>query len=118
MRAVVWVTLREQRSYFRPINDRIRAAARGGGPGGLVVRLADWNAYSAGRRWFAADGLHLNATGALGLAVLSGAVAGGDGRGGCLPPGPSAASLVPLRTSAARIAGDPGVLWVEETAAA
>ena len=114
VRAVVWVTLREQRSYFRPINDRIRAAARGGGPDGLVVRLADWNAYSAGRRWFAADGLHLNATGALGLAtLLREQLLAAMGEAGVSLPGRPAASLVPLRTSAARIAGDPGVLWVE-----
>jgi hypothetical protein len=30
----------------------------------------DWNAYSAGRPWFASDGLHLNSEGADGLASL------------------------------------------------
>ncbi|MGE0027271.1 MAG: hypothetical protein AB7O78_07420 [Thermoleophilia bacterium] len=114
VRAVVWVTLREQRSYYRAINDRIRAAARGGGSGGMVVRVADWNAYSAGRPWFAADGLHLSATGALGLAtLLREQLLGAMGEAGVSLPGRPAASVVPLGAPAAGIAGDAGVLWVE-----
>ncbi len=114
VRAVVWVTLREQRSYFGPINDRIRAAARNGGPDGMVVRVADWNAYSAGRPWFAADGLHLSATGALGLAtLLREQLLAAMAEAGVSLPGHPAASVVPLGTSAAAIAGDPGVLWVQ-----
>ena len=34
------------------------------------MRIADWNAVSAGRPWFASDGLHLNAKGAMALAGL------------------------------------------------
>jgi lysophospholipase L1-like esterase len=30
--------------------------------------VADWNAYSRGKPWFGADGLHLSATGAVRLA--------------------------------------------------
>lgn len=113
VRAVVWVTLREQRAYFRPINDRIRAAARGGGSGGMVVRVADWNAYSAGRPWFAGDGLHLSATGAQGLAtLLRGQLLAAMGEAGVSLPGRPAASVVPLGAPAAGIAGDAGVLWV------
>ncbi|HET6691895.1 MAG TPA: hypothetical protein VFG74_13640 [Miltoncostaeaceae bacterium] len=114
VRAVVWVTLRERRPYYRPINDRIRAAARGGGPGGMVVRVADWNAYSAGRPWFASDGLHLNATGALGLAtLLRERVLATMAEAGVSLPGRPAATVVPLRAPVARIAGDAGVLWVQ-----
>ncbi|HMN98168.1 MAG TPA: hypothetical protein PKD59_02025 [Miltoncostaeaceae bacterium] len=114
VRAVVWVTLREQRSYYRAINDRIRAAARGGGSGGMAVRVADWNAYSAGRPWFAGDGLHLSATGALGLAsLLREQLLGAMGEAGVSLPGRPAASVVPLGAPATGIAGDAGVLWVQ-----
>jgi hypothetical protein len=114
VRAVVWVTLREQRSYYRPINARIRAAARAGGPGGMVVRVADWNAYSAGRPWFASDGLHLNVAGAMGLAtLLRERLLAAMGEGGVSLPGRPVASVVPLGVRAARIAGDGGVLWVQ-----
>jgi hypothetical protein len=113
VRAVVWVTLREQRSYYPPMNARIRAAARGGGSGGMVVRVADWNAYSAGRPWFAGDGLHLSATGAMGLAtLLRRELLAAMADAGVSLPGRPVATVVPLGTPAAGIAGDPGVLWV------
>jgi hypothetical protein len=63
---VVWVTLREKRSVYPAINDRIRQAA------GRWKRfsVADWNAISAGKPWFGGDGLHLNAAGAFALSGL------------------------------------------------
>ena len=64
VRRVIWVTLRETRSYFATTNEVIRAA-RNRWPE-LIV--ADWNSYSAGKPWFAADGIHLNPSGAVGLA--------------------------------------------------
>jgi hypothetical protein len=64
VRHVVWVTLRETRSYFHSTNEVIWAA-RHRWPE-LVV--ADWNRYSAGEPWFGPDRIHLNVTGALGLA--------------------------------------------------
>ena len=64
---VVWVSLREassNASLYAQSNRRIRAADLRWKS--LVV--ADWNAYSRGRPWFREDGLHLTASGALGLA--------------------------------------------------
>jgi hypothetical protein len=65
VRCVVWVTPTEKRSAYRTTNAAIRAAARRW----PRIRVADWNAASAGRPWFSSrDGLHLNAAGAAGLA--------------------------------------------------
>jgi len=68
VRAVVWVTLRQAgryRSEYVRADAAIRAeAARLG----RRVLVADWNAYSAGRTFFAQDGLHLGAAGAMSLA--------------------------------------------------
>jgi hypothetical protein len=67
VRTVIWVTLRETRSTYRGINLIIRNARKRWRP--LVV--ADWNAYSRGEPWFGdSEGLHLNASGAMGLARL------------------------------------------------
>jgi hypothetical protein len=66
VRTVVWVNLREIRSDYYRINAAIeREAARW-----PRVRVADWNSTSQGEPWFGADGLHLNAAGAYGLARL------------------------------------------------
>jgi hypothetical protein len=61
---VVWVTLRETRDLYRQTNDVIRRAAKRW----PNLRVADWNAFSAGHSWFAGDGLHLTPTGATALA--------------------------------------------------
>ena len=63
---VVWVTMRETRSIYATTNDEIRTAAKRW----PAMRIADWNAVSAGRPWFADDGLHLNTKGALALSGL------------------------------------------------
>jgi hypothetical protein len=66
-RGVVWVTLREAGGYasdYRLINAEIKTAVRRWPE--LIV--ADWNAYSAGKSWFGADGLHLKPSGATALA--------------------------------------------------
>jgi hypothetical protein len=63
---VVWVTLRETQRIYRSTNVAIRSAAKRWPQ--LVV--ADWNAYSSGKRWFGRDGLHLTATGAAALAAF------------------------------------------------
>lgn len=73
VRAVVWVTLREARSGYSGINAKIRDVARRAGRRGdqPLVRVADWNAHSAGHGgWFTADRVHLNGAGAMGLAAL------------------------------------------------
>jgi hypothetical protein len=60
-RGVVWVTLRETTTVYRPANLAIRAAVKRWPQ--LVV--ADWQEYSRGRAWFRPDGLHLTPDGAL-----------------------------------------------------
>jgi hypothetical protein len=70
VRRVVWVTLREAGSYasvYAQTNARIRSAGKKW-RSSMVV--ADWNAYSRGKRWFRDDGLHLTTTGAFGLARM------------------------------------------------
>jgi len=66
VRTVIWVTLRATTSNYAQSNARIRNATRRWKS--LVV--ADWDAYSRGKRWFREDGLHLTSSGAFGLAHL------------------------------------------------
>ena len=66
VRRVVWVTLRDPEGTYGGHNARIRAAARRSS----AVVIADWDALSRGRPWFASDGLHLNRAGAMALAGL------------------------------------------------
>jgi hypothetical protein len=69
VRGVVWVTLREQGPYARlyaGTNRAIRKAA-GRWP---ELRVAHWNSYSAGKPWFAGDGLHLTPAGAVELSAF------------------------------------------------
>jgi hypothetical protein len=63
---VIWVTMREETDDYRQINRTIRAHA----PRWPQVQVVDWEGASRGKDWFNADGLHLNAAGALGLATL------------------------------------------------
>lgn len=63
---VLWVTMREQTDNYRRINDIIRTQARRW----PQLHIVDWDAASRGQDWFQADGVHLNADGALGLAKL------------------------------------------------
>ncbi len=66
VRRVVWLTLREVGTYassYQAINAAIHQAAQRW----TTLRIADWNAYSAGQPWFA-DGLHPNPAGAVVLA--------------------------------------------------
>ena len=83
---VLWVTMREQTDNYRQINDIIRSEARRF----PQVQVVDWDAASRGQDWFQADGLHLNANGALGLAKMLRpyvlAACGSD----CQPPAPAA----------------------------
>jgi hypothetical protein len=63
---VIWVTVKERNEDYRSINATIRAQA----PRWPQLQVADWEAASRGQDWFNQDGLHLNASGALGLATL------------------------------------------------
>lgn len=64
VKGIVWVNLRESRSYYRTINSIIGSVARRS----PNVVVANWNAESAGKPWFGSDGLHLNNAGAEHLA--------------------------------------------------
>lgn len=64
--SVIWVTLPESRTVYGTIDFAIRAAVRRW----RNLTVADWAAASRGRPWFAGDGLHLNPSGAMGLAQL------------------------------------------------
>ena len=63
---VVWVTLREQRDVYHSTNVAIRTAAKRW----PQLQVADWNTYSAGKPWFAGDGLHMGTAGATALAAF------------------------------------------------
>jgi hypothetical protein len=74
VRTVVWTTFKETSTSYRLMNGVIRHAKRRW----KQLRVADWNAWSAGRPWFAGDGLHLNGAGAIGLAhLLARSIGGG-----------------------------------------
>jgi len=62
---VIWVTMQEERLLYRTTNAAIRSAARRW----PQLRIADWHEASRAKStWFGADGLHLSAQGAIGLA--------------------------------------------------
>jgi len=66
--SVVWLTLRHYGSVRRGWINALIREARDRWP---ELYVADWNAWSRGHRsWFIYDGMHLNRTGALGLARL------------------------------------------------
>jgi hypothetical protein len=63
---VVWVTLHVDRENYSLINGVIENAPTRW----PQLRVADWNAFSAGKPWFGYDAVHLNDGGAVGLAKL------------------------------------------------
>jgi hypothetical protein len=89
VRSVIWVTLPESRSVYGTIDFAIRAAVHRW----RNLTVADWGAASRGRPWFAGDGLHLNASGAMGLAQLLRPLVVSAARGG----GATAATLTRAR---------------------
>jgi len=117
VKAVIWVTLREADSGYVATNALIRrAAARRRGPRAPIIRLADWNAASAGRPWFVSDGIHLNTTGAQGLAELlrTTVVRTLADLGIPVPGAPAAlaAERFTVGPGATALAGDDDALWV------
>ncbi len=67
VRHVLWLTLREAYSVYAQTNAKIRAAAKKH----PWMKVLDWNAYSRGHpAWFASDGLHLSAEGAVQFAIF------------------------------------------------
>jgi hypothetical protein len=63
---VIWTTMHEVRQDYRSINATIQAEAAKW----PQVTIADWNAAAQGQDWFNPDGIHLNSSGAWGLARL------------------------------------------------
>lgn len=61
---VVWVNLRQVGANAGGYAN-INAAMQNAAAAHPKIRVADWNGYSAGKPWFAADGLHLTTAGAL-----------------------------------------------------
>lgn len=116
VKAVLWVTLREQQSSYAATNALVRAMVRRERrtPGGPVVRIADWNTFSVGRPWFVSDRIHLNAAGAMGLSTLlrERVVRVLGDIGVVLPGRPAGVTPVafPARGAGA-LAGDGGTLW-------
>ncbi|WP_217924978.1 hypothetical protein [Miltoncostaea oceani] len=114
VRSVIWVTLREQRSSYSTINARIRDRASRR----PWMSVADWNAYSAGKPWFAGDGLHLTSGGAYALAgLLRDEVGKGLAQIGISIDGRSPTRQtreVSAPRAGADIAGDQRALWVSD----
>jgi len=64
---VLWLTLREARHSYIPMDADIRQLARANPD----VTIVDWNRYSRSHpSWFGADGLHLSVAGATAMATL------------------------------------------------
>lgn len=64
---VLWLTLREVYPVYRETNAEIRAAARKR----PWMKVVDWDAYSRNHpTWFASDGIHLSAEGAVEFAIF------------------------------------------------
>lgn len=64
---VLWLTLRAVYPAYAQTNAAIRAAARKR----PWMKVVDWNAYSRGHStWFASDGIHLSAEGAVQFAIF------------------------------------------------
>jgi hypothetical protein len=67
VRHVLWLTLREARHSYIPMDDDIRRLARANPD----VTIVDWNRYSRSHpAWFGPDGLHLSVAGATAMATL------------------------------------------------
>lgn len=63
---VLWLTLRAVYPMYAQTNAAIRAAARKR----AWMKVVDWNTYSEGHTtWFASDGIHLSAEGAVQFAI-------------------------------------------------
>ena len=101
---IIWVTMREETDGYREINDIIRARARGQSR----IAIADWESASRGKDWFNSDGLHLNADGAVGLAVLLRPYVLAACGSACQPP-ESPASRPPRNVSPPALRGTPVV---------
>lgn len=64
---VLWLTLSQVYPVYAQTNSTIRAAAKKR----PWMKVVDWNAYSRGHpTWFASDGIHLSAEGAVQFAIF------------------------------------------------
>jgi hypothetical protein len=81
---VIWLTMREQTDNYKQTNSAIRAEASRW----PQVEVADWDTASRGQDWFQSDGLHLNADGAVGLALFLRPLIFADCAAACRPASP------------------------------
>jgi hypothetical protein len=105
---VIWTTMHEVRQDYRSINATIRAEAAKW----PQVTIADWNAASQGQSWFNSDGIHLNDSGAWGLAhLLRPLILAACGDPCSPPPARSAPRTYAITTTATTIRIGPFVAW-------
>ncbi len=105
---VIWTTLHEVRQDYRSINATIRAEAAKW----PQVTIADWNAAALGQSWFNSDGIHLNDSGAWGLArLLRPLILAACGDPCRPPPAPSTPRTYAITATASAIRIGPFVAW-------
>jgi hypothetical protein len=105
---VVWVTVHEVRDDYRSINATIRAEAAKW----PQVAIADWNAAAQGQSWFNPDGIHMNSSGAWGLArLLRPAILAACGDPCQPPPAPTTPRTYAITSTASAIRIGPYVAW-------
>ena len=105
---VIWTTMHEVRQDYRSINATIRAEAAKW----PQVTVADWNAASQGQNWFNSDGIHLNDSGAWGLAhLLRPLILAACGDPCSPPPARSASRTYAITATATMIRIGPFVAW-------
>jgi len=105
---VIWVTMHEVRQDYRSINATIRAEAAKW----PQVTIADWNAAAQGQNWFNSDGIHLNDSGAWGLArLLRPMILAACGDPCHPPPGPATPRTYAITATVGAVRIGPFVAW-------
>jgi hypothetical protein len=105
---VIWVTMHEVRQDYRSINATIRAEAAKW----PQMTIADWNAAAQGQNWFNSDGIHLNDSGAWGLAhLLRPLIIAACGDPCHPPPAPSTPRTYAITATVGAVRIGPFVAW-------
>jgi hypothetical protein len=105
---VIWVTMHEVRQDYRSINATIRTEAAKW----PQVTIADWNAAAQGQNWFNSDGIHLNDSGAWGLArLLRPMILAACGDPCHPPPGPATPRTYAITATVGAVRIGPFVAW-------